>query len=458
MGKKKKILISILAVIAVAAIALLLYFPLHRPKEDDLSVVLSNRSVEQFSAVTVTNEQGSYTLLRNGAGYSCKELIGLQLSSTAAQEMAQNSCTVSATGSVRDFFLDEEDYGLKSPRSKVEITYADATALSLEIGSDLPGDPARCYFRVSGERSIYIGDKSAFTYFLGGPDSLAEKLLSPSAGKIQQTALPSNIDYTQGNTHLQIRALKTPYTDGYGNVYNWCFADGGYLDSEQYTAYFGRCMQLEASAVFAVAPTREELSACGLTEPYATLSIQYDGERADLKIGNKENENYYMYKEGTNAIFLVPEKLCSFMGASRYALESRYLMAPPREKVASIMVSAYGAEEQDFLIDVRALGGLVDGQSLSEDTFGGLYQLICSLKAEYPLEEEVPYTETDSIKIIYLYQNGSRDMVELVPYGVKRYAIFLNRQAQYAVRSGYGEKLIATLSQISEGQKIDPTW
>ena len=457
MDKRKKWITCLLAAAAVLAVGALLLLPLRDPSEENLTVILSNRAVGQFLSATVENGNDSYTVAAKGNTFSCKELEGLPVSQEAMQSFAMACCEVSAAGTVRDFFVREEDYGLDEPRGTIKITYQDKTSLSLQIGSDVP-DSDQCYLRIEGEKSIYIAEKSALSFFFNGKEQLLNMLLAPNAGDLQETAVPTGITYAAGDLSLSIVSLAQPYTDGYGNVYNWAFRDGGYLDGEQYTAFFGRCMQMKAEGVYSFSPSESEMEECGLKAPACRLAIEYGNEKSTLLLGNKTGNNYYVYKEGVPLIFTVPEVYCSFEGVTRYQLESRYLMAPKREKVASVMVNTYAGQEDAFLVDVNTEGGAVDGQKLSEYTFSGVYQLLCSLRAEYQLEEIVPYTETDSIKLVYLYKDGTRDTVELVPYGVKRYAVFLNKKAVCAVRSSYGEKVINTLSQISEGQKIDAEW
>ena len=458
--KSKKWLLTAGLFIAVAVLGFLLLKPQEKNRADGYSIVVSNRGTDTLQQVVIENEHGDFTMQQQGGRLICPGREDMPLDEEKLQILLQNSCEIQAEQSIRGAFLSLADYGLEVPRTTVKITYTDGTVLVLEIGAENE-DGTGVYFKPENEKVVYLAAIETFAIFTSGEEIFLELRLSPYVEEGQETAEANEIVFT--NAHGEVALVRTvePYVDGFGNEHSWRLTgeNSGYADDEWVYSLFPSVMQIKATEVYIVRPSAQDLIGCGITEGSPTLTIVCGNEKSELIIGTQAENGYYVYKKSANVIYIMPAMYYTFEDATIYTVATRYVMAPPREEVASISVQ--GPEVgQYFLIDILETGGgAIDGQRLSNSTFAGVYRMICSLRGEYILDEPIVATEgTTEMQIVIQYLNGDRLTVTLVPYDAKRCAIFINGEAAYLVRTAYVEKLMHTLNQITEGQIIDPTW
>lgn len=447
--------------VVVLALAVLLAFllrPGRTAQVTDYVVTISNRATASLKKVTIANDKGTYSLIQEDGTFTCPELADVPLDVAKVEQLVQNSCEIQAEKTIKGMFLDLSDYGLDMPRGTVEIEYEDGTTISIEIGFEDP-ETNGCYFKLKGDNKVYLASKEAFSFFVSGKNALLNWCLSPYA-EDQETATADEITFTNAQGAVTLTHQTEPYVDGFGNEHHWKITSEEtlYADDEWVDSLFSSAMRMKASEVYAYSATAQNLQDCGITENSPVLTITYHDETSTLVIGNKTEKGYYVYKKEANTIYIMAETYYTFADANFYTIATRYIVAPPMEEVASITVRS---KEDDayYMIDIQdEEAGLIEGQKLSARTFTTVYQLICSLKGEYILEEPLVQSELSEVQIIFTYKNGEQEIVSLVSYDANRYAIYINQEAHYLVRKAYAEKLFRTLKQISDGQVIDPTW
>ncbi len=447
-----------IGVLIVAVLAVLLLRPGRTAQVTDYVVTISNRATASLKQVTIENDKGTYSLVQDDGTFVCPELADVPLDAAKVELLVQYSCEIQAEKTIKGMFLDLSAYRLDMPRGTVEIEYIDGTTISIEVGFEDP-ETGGCYFKLKGDNKVYLASEDSFLFFISGKDALLNWYLSPYAEE-QETATADEISFTNANGTVTLTHQAAPYVDGFGNEHHWKITseEDLYADDEWVDSLFATAMRIKANGVYAYSATTQNLQDCGVTESSPTLVVTYNGEESTLVIGSKTENGYYVYKKEANIIYTMAEIYYTFEDANLYTVATRYIMAPPIEDVASITVR--GKEDDAYyMIDIQDEGtGLIEGQRLSERTFSTVYQLICSLKGEYILDEPLVQGELSDVQIIITYKNGEQQIVSLVSYDDNRYGIYINQEAHYLVRKAYAEKVFRTLKQISDGQVIDPTW
>jgi hypothetical protein len=447
----------------VAAIALLLWFllkPTKKPASNSGAVYIIYRNSEDVKQVTIDNENGSFTILQQNGEFICPELEGITLNNEKIELLIQNSSEIRAEESIKGAFLNLADYGLEEPVCYVEIVYTDERSLNIEIGN-VNEDGTKIHFKIEGENTVYIAEIENFELFFADKKEIVSLYLSPLIVEGQETAFPSEITFSNEKGTITLIYDEEPYTDGFGNLHHWRIdgENSGYADDDRVESLFPSAMQLKASEVYILFPSAQDLERCGITENSPTLTIVHGAVSSELIIGVRTEAGVYVYKKGTNVIFIMPEAYYTFESANIHTVETRHVLAPAQAEVSAIYVQGPEAG-QYFMIDIFEDGsGVIDGQRFSFSTFNSVYRMVCSLKGEYVMEEAITKEGEAAVEITVQYRNGERNVISLVPYDADRYAIFVNEEdAVYLVRTAYAEKLMHTLNQITEGQIIDPSW
>ena len=237
------------------------------------------------------------------------------------------------------------------------------------------------------------------------------------------------------------------------------------MDPDAYTTYFGGIETLKADDVVTLYPTEVELKEYGLSaaQPCSTLSFTVLGEQVTLRIGDFSGSFYYVYREGVPAVYRLSSLAVTWEGADEYALMTRYLMAPDPAALRSVQIE--GAELSVQFVNTGA-GWLWNDVPLSDETFDSFYLLLCSLRAEYEIEDPVQNILPEmTVTFVYnepIEEEGQTDyrtdVIRFIPYGIKRHAIEINGEARYAVRSTYVSTILSALGGLWDGQVLELSW
>ena len=466
----KQFLTALLVFLALGCFVLFLSFflPSRTSSSQEDAVTLSDRAQNAFSSVEIENASGSYTITYDDDGYHCDQLKGLPLSAAAFDELAKECTSLTAWGPLeqpRNSDGGVPDYGFSFPVARAEAVYSDGGGILIEIGAQVTG-ANQYYIRVNGGSSVYRIDRASIAYLLSDISSYLDLSLSPVDG--EANALPTTIQLTRGEQTLRLDRLPYTQTDGMGLRYNYRLVGDrpAYVDPDAFNTYFDDLASLKASGVAILYPSNFELQQYGLadTDRYATLSFAMLGRQVTLRIGLCANDFYYIYREGVPAIYRLAADDAHWTGVSWYALMSRYLMAPTAESLRQIQIDADG---KTYLFDLTGSRIRLNDQYLSNETFGQFYQLLCSVRAEYQMEEPLQNIPPEMTVTFVFDQPAAQpqgdqyyrtEVVRFIPYGIKRHAIEIDGVAEYAVRSNYLAQVLTVLPNLQDGDFIDPNW
>ena len=455
----------VFALLGVGVIALSLLFPASRGKQQT-EVTLADRAQNAFAQVEIVNAGGSYQVTYEDDVYRCPQLSGLPLSQAAFDELARECTSLSAVGPLQQDPDHPVDYGFDFPLARAQASYSDGGGILIEVGSQIAGTD-QYYIRVNGSNSVYQVGRSSIRYLLADISSYLDLSLSPS--EEGNTALPSQIVFTENGQTLQLDRLYSTRTDAMGMSYQYQLAGDrpSYVDPDAFETYFGELASLKASGVVTLYPSDVELRQYGLsnTSDYSTLSFTLLGEQVTLRIGNLAGDFYYVYREGVPAVYRLSASDAHWVGVTRYALMSRYLMAPTVDTLREIRIDT---KDTSYLFDLTGSGILFNDQSLSAETFEQFYTLLCSVRAEYEMEDPLQNIPPE-LTVTFVYDEPAvnpqqedqlyrTEVVRFIPYGIKRHAIEIDGVAEYAVRSSYVSRILSVLPLLEDGQTIDPTW
>ena len=462
MAQKRKLIMLLGGALVIIAAAILLISLLGKGGEEQGSeLVVSQTDEASVLSIEVENALGTFAVAKTGDGYASEELRGLPVINMEFTKLFRSCTNIIATDKVSNA-KPLDTYGLATPAAKVTINYKSGEPLIINVGN-LLADGTGYYFNVQGQKPIYAGSLALIGQFLQGKSSYVDTLLAPAvpSGSTvdQQSAEVTTLKLVNANGTFLVRNIGYNNLDGYGNDYHYeVSVDGAaakYVPTDLFNANFPRIMEMRATAAHQVFADDAKMADCGVTAQTSTASIEieYLGEKSKVFIGNKTEGGYYAAKEGLPVIYIITEDLFTFKDTTAQALVSKFVFAPARAAVASIEVESGG---KFYLIDVTEVSGKVDGQPLVENTFTGLYKLLCSVQNEFALGDAT--VEPAVARIEFFMNDGTQTTIALAPCGTRRLAVIVNGTTVGALRADFLDKLLSEFENLQDGKLINPVW
>ncbi|MBR5502645.1 MAG: DUF4340 domain-containing protein [Oscillospiraceae bacterium] len=463
MKKKQRNLLLLLGVLVLlgGAIYLLTTVTEDPAEQSDVFTPVSHARNE-VAQITVANSSGSYTIVKDetsDAGYYCAEIDGLPQLLSLYTALVDDCREINA--SFRYEKVDLARYGLTDPRAQATVTLEDGSSYTVSVGDRAPSENY-CYYTVSTEPDVvYATRESQFTTCLDDVYGLVNRLLAPHTGgnrsSNDETDVADWFEFTvTDGTRYRIERVKGGYVDGADIYYHYKQTmplEGNVLGT-RVQEVFSRLMQFSASSAVIYHPTEEQIAQCGLDKPFTELVIGYKEEAATIRFARMENStNYYAYKEGIDAIWVVADYMITWMDLQPRSMISTYVAAPAADEVAKLDITAYG-KSWSF---VPANGSAIyEGSALDGAQFSKLYELACSVNSQSPLDVKSGETV---VKIRFTLHDGSVRTVELYSAAQRSLGIRLDGEVLgLSIRESYAETLAAACEAVVNGQNVSTAW
>lgn len=169
MSKNVKFLIGGLAVIVLLVGAIVALKLTEKPAEaTDNSIPESRlqyeKSPDKIKTISVENSMGSYTIVKDGEGFSVEGLEDVSFNSEALNAAAESASKVATQKIIEENAPDLTKYGLNPAVTKVTVEFSDSaeTVKTFLLGIELL-DPSLTYFAFEGENTVYAVKTADFS-------------------------------------------------------------------------------------------------------------------------------------------------------------------------------------------------------------------------------------------------------------------------------------------------------
>ena len=139
-------------------------------------------------------------------------------------------------------------------------------------------------------------------------------------------------------------------------------------------------------------------------------------------------------------------------------------MAPTAESLRQIQIDADG---KTYLFDLTGSRIRLNDQYLSNETFGQFYQLLCSVRAEYQMEEPLQNIPPE-MTVTFVFDQPAAQPQGDQYYPHRDRAVYSlrhqtacdrdRRRGRVCVRSNYLAQVLTVLPNLQDGDFIDPNW
>ncbi len=436
-------------------------------KEVTKPISLATLDIEQLSSLHYIGQDADMTLILEDGVWKSKEDPERPINQTNVTNMISIIDEISATRLVSEAPENLGDYGLVEPTAYLQATQVDGGTVTLQIGAEV-GSGDGYYALVNEDNKVYLLEaiygkdlnytNLDMTAMEETPTITAEKIhyikiLKRDGEDFELKYDPDNEIDISGRDMFSWVILQ-PYAEGYT-------ADGTRVSEIQpnYTNIkFISCVDYSG----------KDLSLYGLEDPMASVEVgyyetytetlekpevnpdtgeevtektYYDEKEYKIYIGNlDESGNYYVKKEGTNAVYTMEAKTVDTMlQVDAFSMVNPYVCIPNIDNVDQIIVEIEGktytmeiertTKKNDAGEDETITTYLYNGNKVEEEIFKDVYQILITAKYDASIKEEVVTKGVDPFMTTSFHIIGDNESIvtaSYLPYDDSFYAIETN--------------------------------
>ncbi|MCH5192467.1 MAG: DUF4340 domain-containing protein [Oscillospiraceae bacterium] len=487
--KKNIKLIIICAVVVVLLAGVAVFLKLTAPEEEEetaeeevTSQLLYEKDPLTLGLLTITNEYGTYELVRFGEGdeamWGVPEYADLPVDGKVISNLVEKASTMTSQRAVTENPEDISIYGLDAPSAEVTAEFSDSagTIKKLTIGNLTPDERQR-YFMIDDDPTVYTALNSAVSCFTNDKHDVIARTVYTARQKKDEN---DTADYTRINK-LTVRRPDLDYDfvieydkrqddpDAMtGNSSRYVVTSPVKRDMNPDKAYdvTDKIFGLTASDLAVLRPEEKDFESLQLTDSDCAAKILFDiygGDTVDITVGKEavdeegKKAGRFVYVDGIDIIYIFSEE------------NLPWLKAKPMDVVTTMITSNYIYEVEIF--DIEAAGKKMhftfegndnktfkvwlDGKEMDADKFRTLYQFILRAPSDELYFED---TDTEPAVTVTIKTGSVQDVIEFIPDKNRKAMIRLNGKMSYKCASAYIDRLIKNLELYENGQDIITDW
>lgn len=492
MKKKLIIIISVVAVLIVSAVAV--YFismlsdtpsPEAEQEENEARTVVYSDDATLFNSLTVENEHGSYTLVRDGDSIVIEGREQIPLLSASSTSMFETFADVYVVRTISEDST--EGFGFDSPSAVLTVKKADGSEKTMYIG-DIAANTEGCrYMCFAGESAVYLMDADRSERYLADKSLLYSKTVSKYFTSDEMVSIsivrpdgeeillrPSNEEESGDMNFISGYTMEKPFLFG--------------ADSDIVTSLCETLAALPSASVVEDDVTEEMLDEYGISNGttvtvvanYDTTSMTldsgdvnpyYDPGNEDGFVtlttvyrigGTRENLIYFTYDD-IPIIYSLTKSDMDFINTETYQYCQRLVNIAYLTDLSGLSVDTCDGNIYDFVITSEADGeGNIDVSSVTldyaavdTDNFKSFYQNIVSVS-----HSDIGTKPEDSdcvLRLTYEFTSGERDIVEFwsFPDDSRKTFMTIDGEGRFVVLMTKVDKIKNDLQKLLSGEEIN---
>lgn len=466
---------------AIVLLVLILTQPKGEAEEDvasDTTVVLTNYGRDNIANMTITNENGSFTVRNGVQGFTIDEYAEFRLNSTTLAAAGRCVAELNAQALVEENAQDLGKYGLAedSPKARCDVVLKDGREFSVFYGIDAPDGKTR-YVRLADSNDVYTVLLNSSGYFYNREDdfislAVTDELTNNNTAPVidYMTVTRKDLDYD-----IKFEDDSKNYAEGEVSLASSQVMIApiyAHLDISNSNAIMYGLWGLTASDVVKVHPTEEDFKEYGLDDPFCTVDLDAELVNYHLDIGNvskyEPDENgeptatpaeYYCYFNGIDIIYtfaasevpwasFMPIDILTSLMTGNYIYALDYIDVEYFDDPALYHFDITGD------IDEQTVAGTVDGSAFDPETFKILYQYILKCPIDDVYMDEVD--ENALVARIEIHRaDGDGDLLEFYDIGSNRVGIKFNGTVSFSQPRNYLNVLKKNIEDFKNGAGAD---
>lgn len=487
MKKKGRNLLILLVVLILLSAAYFLLVQYNKSQEQseaneaevDTSVVVSTTEADSITGITVSGENGMYSLSKEGDAWIYDDDKSLPVNQSRVTEMLNMLKEVKAVRTVDEANGDLETYGLKVPRITVMMTTDDGQKTTYNIGSSnmTTGD---YYFNTDASDKIFT---VSFDFYYAFSHDLAGMMQTDSIPKIDTNGVNGFTIEKDGQT-CEFVYMPGSVTSDYSGSYRWFmrspFEKLTAIDTDKATALLADVTGLSYSKCVDYSPDVSALESYGLSSPRVTLTVDYvettqqkvEGSEETipnyepkvfkLLIGNEADNETYVMAEGSKMVSSMSTSLLSDI----LAVNAEDYLPMDVCLIQKDNITAVRIEVPDGTFDVsvnktestdsdgnktETTEYTVNGKSADASNFDAFYNSVTKIKGEKKAAEISEGQEPYITIGFSLNKDGFEEMtLKFIPYDSNFYRAEFNGRTDILVNRRDVESLLDKITLLGQ--------
>lgn len=467
MNKKMKGVIAgcVAVVVLVAALIVLLNLPggeeaTASSATTSSSISLNEQASTDVKTVKITNETGTYTVEATGEDgtYTVTGLDGVATDSSAFSALTADASGLSAKELIEENPTDLAQYGLKSPKAEVAITYADGSQFNLAVGDEAPLS-AGTYGLVDGK--VYLFLSSKVDSFLNSNLSFVDKTITPAAGTDDDAPVLSTLTLEGTLRPEAVEVVPSNSTTQGMSAYNISKPRQRDGDNDATSALVTGIYGQTASNVVAINPTEAQLKEYGLAEPYSKVTAAFEKETITLIASEPKDGKSYVMNTSKQIVFEVKAENASWITVTYPELISNMVLMPMINGVDKVTIST---PEKDYVFDLTLEKDENDkedvkvsynGKELDIDNFKQFYQNIIYARHREFIDVTEP-TGTPILSFQYEYTDSAREPDVLAFYKAENAKVYVsyNGVCESMEYQTYVDRILSDVEKVIQDKEV----
>lgn len=418
----RKIIISVVVVLLLVAVYLALSIVPDQIEQKNIEEIkaqtgdieIMSTSSEYVLSVEVTNQSGTYTLVKSEEGvWGVKEYPNMQFETISLESAVYEFTNLKAIEEV-DPPKEYAEYGFDNPTAKLKINLVNGEAKEFLLGNQVTGG--------KGDFFIDTVNNKAYVVSVYMADGLTREVNSYRKAKLA-TIYSSDVkklEINNSNGKMVMELLPSSYNSQL--TMTMTYPDKAALDENIANSVLGAIGDI--MVVDFVKDNPSNLSQYGLNNPSLVLNIETSSESYNLKFGKKDEKgNVYAMLDGFDFVFTQNTNLFNACAnISPYSLMSKFVNIVNISDVASITVEGKG---KNHLLEIKSGEEFfIDGNKALTDSFRTVYQSIIGIKGSGLAEKNV--SSKSEYTIEFVYKNGESSVYEYASYDDLNYYVETN--------------------------------
>ena len=458
--------------------------------EELAALTLSEESADHVKSISITNETGSYQVVRienasAGTGdttdtteetvtFGVKGWEDLPTNTSLIGTLANNTASLQAEQCVEEHADDLEKFGLGDDATQVEMQFEDGSTFAFRIGDSVSGSSSH-YFALADSDTVYTVKTSLVANFSkAATDFLSTTILEKPADEDMPEIGTVTIERADLETPIVLERRDTSNDENTGGTmsdHQMTVPISAYLSVERSTDVIEGLFGLTASKILEVRPDEQAKEDAGITEPFATLTLDCsDGNPYVLKIGkavtetNEEDNTkstYYpvMLNDG-EMLYAVAADKCPWATITPTGLASKLIFTTYVWDISELEVTVDGKQVSfaNSGTDADTASITKDGNPTDTERYRQFYSFLLQTAAEEVVLGDAP-TGTPDAEIHYRTSDGKEDRT-VAFYQVDDFNCYItvNGQLSFQCRSGYLDTLKHNLEIFDTDKDFQTTW
>lgn len=463
-NKKYIIILSVVIIGLLGTYFLLDLVPNSSQNEADNeeNIYITQFELYDISRVDIKNEKGEFTVLvepitdSDGEKTATCEIDGFDdapIMSTLPNTIANDCTMLTAHRRVNGLGVNDSEYGIDTPVSKVTITLSDKSELKLSIGDLAPNTEAR-YVGFENDSTVYLVDSESLQSFFYSIYDIMDPTVTDSDGD-------EFISLTVENSACsEAVVIEISSDERHSAVYNITSPIKRTANNDVVDTIAKNLRSFTADRVVAYNVGESEIEKFGLNTPYATATAVYDDSVIAMISSKPDNDgNVYIMLQGKNIIYQAAENALPWISADITSLKDDVILEPVFKSLKSVTINTtdhnykfdiqfdeYTDENNELKTKTTVKSG---EKEISATQFKRLIEYISTAETTAP-PENADISGTPTIKLTYSYisADAEDDVLEIYSSGTGKAVAVLNGMVDSYVYDSYVSRIISELEKL----------